>query len=369
MGRPREAELQLQAALAVAPGRPTLYLLLAQALRAQRDLRGALAAVDTGLGLDGDLAMLRAERGELLAEGGDTVGAAQAWREVLARDPVQPTAFAGLARLSLRTGDTSSAQALVDSALDLRRASPDVLRRASELAIATEPEGLARAARVARLCRRLLDHRSSDGWASLVLAHATRTLGDAAATRACVTELEHSAPRSAFSAEAVLIRVWLEDPTLEQEVVSVMRAVHTVSSADLDALAGRARQFAVLHGLWVGALAEAVAARRLGRWQKARDALRHALAMAPGAAAAHAETSISLRALRDDRSADEHLRAARDLEARIPRGVLVLPSQIWTEGRRAEPQAGALPASELRGWRGRFVRTCARLANRARPRS
>jgi len=365
MGRPRQAELQLQVAIELAPRRATLYLLLAQALRAQRDIRGALSAIDTGLVKDGDLSGLRAERGELLAEAGDTAGATQAWREVLAGDPVQPTAFAGLASVSLRTGDTSTAQALVDSALERLRASPHVLRRAAELAMATEPEGLPRAARVARLCQRLLQHRRTDGWAHLVLAHVMRTLGDRDAAGASLSELEGCAPRSAAAAEAVLIGLGLEDPLVEQELISVMRAAHTASGQDLDALASRARQIANLRGIWVGALAEAVAERRQGRWQKAKDTLEHALSMAPGAAAAHAEMSIVLRALHDDGAADRHLRAARDLQMQNPRLISLLPSHLWAEGRRTEPRIRPLEAIGSRGWRERLSQFCAHLGIRS----
>jgi tetratricopeptide (TPR) repeat protein len=336
MGRPREAELHLQTAIELAPARPTLYLLLAQALRAQRDLRRALAAIDVGLGIDSSNATLRADRGELLAEAGDIVGAAKVWREVLAHDPVQPTAFIGLALASLRSGDTPSAQRLVDSALESRRASPDVLRRAANLALETEPDGIARAARVARLCQRTLESRRSDEWALLVLAQAMRALGDRTAARARLEELGASAPGSAALAESVLIHIGMENPVVELEIVSVMRAVHTASAADLDALASRARQIATLHNAWVGALAAAVAARRQGRWNGARDLLDQALKMAPGAAAAHAEMSLVQRALGDDRSADEHRRAGRELEIQTLRGLSPLPGQLWAEGRRAE---------------------------------
>jgi tetratricopeptide (TPR) repeat protein len=361
MRRPRQAELQLQAAIELAPKRPVLYFLLAQALRAQRNVRGALAAIDMGLGIHGDSAMLRAERGDLLAEAGDTVGAATAWREVLAHDPVQPTAFAGLALASLRTGDALAAQALVDSALVARRASTEVLRRAADLALAAEPEGIARATRVARLCQRILEPCHSDGWALLVLAHAMRSLGEMAAVRASLDEIDHCAPHSAHSAESVLIRVALEDPVVELEVVSVMRAVHTARTEDLDAFAGRARQFATLHGAWVGELAAAVAARRQGRWRVARDLLEQALTMAPGAAAAHAEMSIVQRALGETLSADEHLRSARKLEMQTPTALVALPRHIWAEGRRAESRVRAESMPEPRSWSVRLQRLWTRL--------
>jgi tetratricopeptide (TPR) repeat protein len=361
MGRPRQAELQLQDAIELAPKRPVLYLLLAQALRAQSDVRGALAAIDIGLGIDGDSAMLRADRGALLAEAGDTVGAAKAWREVLACDPVQPTAFAGLALVSLRTGDALAAQTLVDAALGARRASTEVLRRAADLALAAEPEGIARATRVAKLCQRILEPCRSDGWALLVLAHAMRSLGDMAAVRASLDEIENRAPHSAPSAESVLIRLAMEDPVAQLEVVSAMRSVHTASRQDLDALASRARQFATLHGAWVGAVAAAVAARRQGRWRAARDLLEQALTMAPGAAAAHSEMSIVQRALGETLCAQEHLRTARELERQTPSALATLPRHILAEGRRAESRIGKDVMPESRSWSVRLQRLWSRL--------
>jgi tetratricopeptide (TPR) repeat protein len=356
MGRPRQAELHLQAAIELSPKRPALYLLLAHALRAQRDIRGALASIDIGLGLDRDNTMLRAGRGELLAESGDLAGAVTMWRDVLAQDPVQPAAFAGMAFASLRTGDALSAQALVDAALEARRPSPDVLRCAIDLALGTEPEGIARAARVARLCQRALEPGRSDGWALLLLAHAMRALGDEVATRATLDELDVRAPGSAPSAESVLMRIALEDPVVEAEIVCVMRAVHRASPVDLHALASRARRFATMRGVWVGDVAAAVAERRQGRWHAARDLLDHALTIAPGAAAAHAEMSLVQWTLHEDASAGSHRRTARDLQTQTPRSLATLPTRIWTDGRRVEHRVEPDMMPEPASWNERLRR-------------
>jgi len=336
MGRPRQAELELQKAIELAPRKAELYSLLAQALRAQGNVRGALAAIDVGLGIDSDHAVLLAGRGELLAETGDIAGAMRTWSSVLVRDPVQPSAFGGLARTSLRTGDVSSAQTLVDSALQTPSASRDVLRYAVELALATEPEGTARAVRVATLCKRSLAMIRTDGWTLLVLAYAMRALGDLSAAAALVVELVQILPQSGPSAEAVLIGLAMQDPLAERELISVMRAVHTASPEDLDTLASRARRFAMFHGAWVGDVAVAVAARRQGRWMAARESLDRALIAAPGAASAHAELGLVLRMLDDDALADSHLRTKRILEAQSPASIPLIPRNIWEEGRRAE---------------------------------
>ncbi|MBV9949343.1 MAG: hypothetical protein JOZ69_21040, partial [Myxococcales bacterium] len=142
-GHPDEAERRLNAAIALGPNRAQLYALLSQALRAQGRLESALAALEPP-GVDaarGD-PMLWTERGMVLAARGDLVGAAAAWKQVLARDPVHPAAFGSLAALALRMGDATGAHALTDAALAAPAAHPDVLRRAVQLALATEGEGL-----------------------------------------------------------------------------------------------------------------------------------------------------------------------------------------------------------------------------------
>src|SRR5215472_13541189 len=154
LGQPRDAERRLNAAIAMRPKRHRLYALLSQALRAQGQFDGALAALQPATTEAAGDPEVCSERGMVLAARGDLVGAGAAWREALARDPIHPAAFGNLAGLALRLGDTATAQMLVDAALSAPGARLDVLRRAAQLAIATEADGIARASRVARLCQR-----------------------------------------------------------------------------------------------------------------------------------------------------------------------------------------------------------------------
>ncbi len=160
LGRARDAERQLNAAVATSPRRTRLYVLLAQSLRVQGQHDAALAALHAGQAEVGADVGLSTERGAVLASRGDLDGARAAWREALARDPVHPAPFTSLGALALRSKDSETAQLLVDAALSSPITSAEVLRRSIHLALATEGEGIARASRVARLCLRVLRCRA-----------------------------------------------------------------------------------------------------------------------------------------------------------------------------------------------------------------
>ncbi|MDP9036296.1 MAG: hypothetical protein M3O50_15955, partial [Myxococcota bacterium] len=252
LGHFGEAERRVSSAIALAPARTRLYALLSQARRAQGNLRGALAALEPGLTEARADPVLCAERGVVLAAGGDWDGARGAWREALARDPVQSGAFASLGALALRTRDAPTAQTLVDSALASEHAHPEVLRCAVQLALATESEGIARASRVASLCSRLLEVTPSDPWALLATARACLALGDVAGTRSHIMQIERVAPRSAAAAHAQGLRLSVDDPRAAQELQSVLRAADAAAPEDLYGVASRARKLATIHSAWTG---------------------------------------------------------------------------------------------------------------------
>jgi len=339
LGHPAAAERRLNAALAAEPGRARLYALLAQTLRSQGRIDSALEALASGEGAAGPDALLATERGVALAARGDLAGAAAAWRQALARDPVQPAAFASLAALALRARDAGIAQSLVDAALAADRAHPDVLRRAVQLALASEGEGIARASRVARLCERLLELMPEEPWASLALAKSLVVLGEGAAARGRLARIEASAPGSAPAAEAVAARLALDHPEAEQEVQSVLRAAHAAPVDALGDVAARARRVATLHGSWPAWVAAAVAERRRGRWAAARGALEVALEIAPGATIAHVELAEALLALDDAAGALEHAERVVSTEGESPRALLVLGRALFAAGRTAEARA------------------------------
>jgi tetratricopeptide (TPR) repeat protein len=318
IGQPREAERRLNAAIALKPKHARLHLLLSQALRAQGQLEGALAALQpelTDTAADPDI---RSERGIVLAARGDLVGAATSWREALARDPVHPVAFGGLASLAMRLSDTATAQLLIDAALAAHGAHPEVLRRAAQLALATESDGIARASRVAQLCLRMLGMSPADPWASLVLARSLLALGDVAGARARLADIDRIAPSSAAAAEAQMVKLAIENPAAESELRSVLRAAHSAALADLPDVGARARRLATLHEAWPGWVAAAIADRRRQRWTAARGALDLALELASGATTAHLEMVTVLLALGDSSCAVRHAQRAIALDGETP---------------------------------------------------
>ncbi len=336
LGRPRDAERRLNAAIVIAAKRARPYALLSQALRAQGNLDAALTILQAGALEGGGDPLLAAERGLVLAARGDLVGAAAEWRQALARDPVHPAAFGSLAVLALRSQDAATAQGLVDAALVASRAHPDVLRRAAQLALATEGDGIARASRVARLCARVLELVPSNPWAMLALAKSLVRLGDTPSARAQLAELARMAPRSAPAAEAQLVNLAIEDSGADLELQSVLRAAHVAAPGDLVDIAARARRLATLHGSWLGWLAVAVAERRRGRAVASRGALDVALEIAPGAPMLHAELVEVSLFLEDAPAAIAHARAVLSLEGESPRGLVALGRALLAAGSVAE---------------------------------
>jgi tetratricopeptide (TPR) repeat protein len=355
LGQPREGERLLNAAIATVPRRQRLYALLAQSLRAQGNADGALSAVEAGAAATGEDLLLSTERGAALAMRGDLAGAAAVLRRALARDPVYPAAFVSLAGLALRTQDADAAALLVDAALGAARAHPDVLRHAVRLALASEAEGLARASRVATLCRKLLVVASHDAWASLALAQACLTLGETAAARERLLAIQRTAPGSAPAAEAQALALSLDDPGLAQSLEGLTRAANTAPAETLEDIAARLRKLGTLHDAWPAWLAAAIADRRSGRWASARGSLEVALQLAPGAVAAHIELALVLEALGDFVGARDHAQRAVALEGETPRVLQALGRVLLAGGKRNEGDA-AKPAGLAflkRWWAGK----------------
>jgi tetratricopeptide (TPR) repeat protein len=348
VGQAAEAERRLNAALALAPTRARLYAFLAQALRMQGQLDAALAALEAGAARAGSDPWILSERGATLAARGDSIGAMAAWREALARDPVYPSAFANLAAFALRVGDALTAQSLVDAALVAPMVHPEVLRRAIQLALASEREGIARASRVARLCERMLDSMPDEPWALLVLAKSWVVLGDVTAARAALARVERLAPQTAAAAEAQAARFALDEPAAELEVQSVLRAARTASTEHLAEVAARARRVATLHASWPAWLAAATAERRRARWAISRSALEVALELAPGAPILHLELAEVLLALDEAAGSVEHVERVVALEGESPRALIALARGLVRLGRLAEAREAALRALGMR---------------------
>jgi tetratricopeptide (TPR) repeat protein len=331
LGKAAEAERRMNAAIVAAPERARPYAILSQALRAQGHLDGALAVIDQGLAIADKDAALHVERGAVLAGRGNADGALVAWRKALAFEPLNPAAFGPVAELAIRTRDTDLAQSLIDSALGAPEAHPDIWRMAIRLVLESEPEGIARASRLATLCRRTLERSANDAWVLLVSARASLTLGQRSEARARLERVERVAPESPAAADAQATRLALDHPEAERELESIMRAALGAPLESMPEVIGRARRLATEHSAWPGWLAAAVAEGRRDRWAEARASLEIALEIAPGAGPARLEMGRVLLALGDALGARVQVERAIASEGPSPRALALLSSIVAAE--------------------------------------
>jgi tetratricopeptide (TPR) repeat protein len=341
LGHVLEAEATALAGIARDPSRPRLYAILSEARRTRGDGPGALRAVNDGLSRAPHDAILGVEHGTVLALIGDLAGADRAWRAVLARQPLFPPAYAALAQLAAKRGDAVTAQMLVDLALAGTNAHVEVLRCALRLAFSAEPEGVARASRVATLARALLAITPGDAGALIALAQSLAQTGDTREAIATYARVESMAKGTPIAADAQRSRFALAEPMASQEVESVMRAVaeEAPGSPALGPLSMRARRIATEHTTWTTWLALGVVERRRGAWASAREALVTALVASEGCAAAHVELARTYVALGDAASATRHAERAIALEGEAPRALGALAEARVAAGERAEGEA------------------------------
>ena len=279
-------------------------------------------------------ATLTTEHGILLAARGDAAGAERAWRLVLSREPLNAPAFANLAELMMKRTDSTAAQAMVDGVLSSSRAAhPEVLRRALQLALAVEPEGVARAARVASLARVLLERAPDDAWASMMLARALVQMGEKPAAARELARIESIAPSTTFAAEAQRGRFALEHPHAAEELESLLRAAYSAGPDDLDALAARGRRLAAEHRIWATHFADGLVERRRERWAPARAAFEAAIAASAGCTPAHLELVAVALATKDQEAALAHAAKATELEGETPRTLAVTATALLAAGR------------------------------------
>ena len=339
VGNGEDAELRALEAIAIDPERPRLYALLSEARRSRGDLPGALSAIEDGLLRGTDDPLLNTERGIVLAERGNHDEAERAWRMVLEVEPqrpLYPPAFTNLASLVMERRDAVAAARLVDEALARSPAHPDVLKRAIQLALAAEPEGMARAARVGKLAHALVERVPNDAWATLALARALAQTGDKLAAIRRLAQVEELAPASSLAAEAQRARFALEDPQASLELDAVLRAAYHAPVDDLDTIAARARNLAMVHSAWAAYFAVGIAERRLERWRAARDAFGEALRVSPGCTPAHLEIVGAHVALENPEAALEHAHRACELDGDTARTLAVLATALLASGQRDE---------------------------------
>ncbi len=343
VGLAANAEVTASSALGLAPSKPRLFVLLSEARRAQGNLDGALEATQRGLERAGPDALLKTERGVVLASRGDLVNAETEWRAVLAQHPRHLPAFINLARLAMSKSDTVVMQSLVDHALEQGKKQPpphpDMLRQALELAAVGEPEGVARASRIAKLARTILEIVPGEAWAELALARAHAQMGDVRAATDRLVHLEINARETLAGAEAQRGRLALSNPSAAMEVDATVRAAEQAPVDALEKVAMRARRLAAAHGTWTAYLAAGMAERRRGRPETARDDLELGLLASPGASPIHAELARVLSRLGRGAEALAHAQRARNLEGESPRVAVALVESLAALNRTDEAEA------------------------------
>ena len=334
-GNSADAEARALEAIAIDPERPRLYALLSEARRLRGDLAGALLAIEDGLLRGTADPLLNTERGIVLAERGHHEQAEHAWRMVLEATPLQPLyppAYTNLASLVMERKDAVAAAGLVDDALSRTPTHPEVLRRAIQLSLAAEPEGIARAARVGKLAQSLVDRMPNDAWASLVLARSLAQTGDRLAAVRRFAHVEQLGPDTSVASEAQRARFAIEEPQVSLEIDALLRAAYQAPTEDLETIATRARRLAVAHSVWAPWFAVGIAERRLEHWRAARDAYLEALRVSPGCTPAHLEIVATYVALEESESALLHARKACELDGETARTLAVLATAQLSSG-------------------------------------
>jgi tetratricopeptide (TPR) repeat protein len=261
-------------------------------------------------------------------------------------------------------GDVTTMQSLVDHALAHRpHPQPDMLRHALELAVLAEPEGVARASRMATLARAILEIVPGEAWAELALARALAQMGDVRAATDRLLHLELDARGTLAAAEAQRARLALSNPAAATEVDAVVRAADHAPVDALEAVAQRARRLAAAHAVWTAYLAAGIAERRRNRPLAARADLLLGLQAAPGASPIYAELARVSVAMGKPDEALEHAARARSLEGDSPRTIVASIEALVAAGRPEEARAlhergkALFPndASVLAAWRPAVV--------------
>jgi predicted Zn-dependent protease len=318
-GDPKRAATLADEILDKSPNRPMARLVRSMVARRESRFDEAITLVEEGLKHHPDDPMLRTELGTAWAESGQLVRAEREWQRVLERHPSHPTAFANLAGLAMHRNDPILAEKLVDGAL-ASESQAEVLRGAVDLALAFEPDGTARIARLGTLLERLVSVAPDDPWARLQLAKVRVQLGDVDAAVRQLRDIERSAPHTHYGAEARLARFRLEDATAAMELESALRAAFGSVVSDLDGIAARGRRLSTSHEVWLADAICAEALRRKGDRRGARAALDLGLSRAPGSALL---AMLGVVLFLDNADLPEALRRARELSRQLGDDALV----------------------------------------------
>jgi tetratricopeptide (TPR) repeat protein len=302
------------------------------------DLDGALDATLAGLAVAPDDPTLLTERGAVLLSRGDVASAEASFCQALRAAPLFPSAYSNLAAIALQRKDARAGEELVDQAL-VADCHPEVYRTAIKIALALEPDGLPRAARLAKAARALLEKAPGDAWGTFVLARSLAQLGDRTEASAQLEIVERLAQGTALAAEAQRGRFALREAQASLEIESLLRAAYHAPSEDLEALAARGRRLAAAHPVWPAHFALGLVERRRERWQAARAAFEAAVAASAGCTPALLELVGVAVALGDAEAALTYADRATELEGETSRTLAVRATALLAGGRREEANA------------------------------
>lgn len=341
LGDPAAAETRALGAIGVAPDHPRLWAIVSEARRAQGNVDGAHEAVMSGLRAAPVDPVLTTELGIVHAQRTEVEAAMASWMLVLERTPLFLPAFMNLAQLSLARGDAVLMQKLVDHALALPAPHPEMLRRGVQLALAAEPEGVARATRVAELARRITRVAPDDAAARVILAQSLVLLGDRDAALTELARVERTAKGTPAAAEAQRGLLALRDPDAAKAIDATMLAARTAPVEELPSIAERARALREKHGAWAAGFAEAIARGRMGHKFAAKEAFELVLELAPGCLPAHAELVGACVETGEAEAALAHAEALHAAEGDTPRVLVLMARAKRACGLEAEARAMA----------------------------
>ncbi len=282
LGMPAQALADARRAVASSPDHTRGRLALVQAYRALGDQSSAIESVNEALGRHPNDIHLLFELGAMRAEEAAVQAAIDAWGAVLDRAPGHVGAFIGLAQLGATHKRVDIALKLVDHAILLsasRGASPALLKKALELIVANEADGLARSSRICVLAKAL--GPSLDVPLGLLFARALHKTGSRAGAIDELRRLESVNRGHVLRGEVQHLRFSLEEPEACAEVEAVYRAASSVDAALLPVIAARAKRLASLYPSWMAHTALGIAERRLGRTEAAKAAFIAAVDIAP----------------------------------------------------------------------------------------
>ena len=165
------------------PPDPHALIALAAQHRSAGRLRDAVLACDAAIRAAPDYAEAWLERGFVFASGGSMARAEECYERVLALDPSNPDAHAGLASIAARDGRGAQARGHAEAALALEPANPTA---ALALATVELDEGAPKAARAVleALLAGLTEPAGDRSAALTLLGDARAKLGDAAGAHA-----------------------------------------------------------------------------------------------------------------------------------------------------------------------------------------